>query len=167
MCLFVWFPSGSAGCGGDEESGLQCGAAGETLLPSQPVHLPAPQRVQQDWAPGGQGHTLHLLTTGVQKPLTIHATCNLIKLFCHYGNTLMLPVWQVNLKPWGVFCMEYKRNDLMTSGRSYWGEKTWWFFCTDHVDGPFNVPECGQVKCENSFKLCRKSLSSGEITRQE
>lgn len=47
-------PSGSPGYGGGEEWGLHRGAAGEALLPPEPVHLPAPQRVRQDPAAGGQ-----------------------------------------------------------------------------------------------------------------
>lgn len=47
-------PSGSTGYSGGEERGQQRGAAGEALLPPEPVHLPAPQRVRQDPAAGGQ-----------------------------------------------------------------------------------------------------------------
>lgn len=39
-------PLGSTRYGGDEKWGLQRGAAGETVFSSQPVYLPAPQRVR-------------------------------------------------------------------------------------------------------------------------
>lgn len=51
------FLAGSAGHGGEEERGLQRGAAGEAVLSTEPVHLPAPQGIRQDPATGGQRHT--------------------------------------------------------------------------------------------------------------
>ncbi len=51
--MFVSFSSGSTGYGGEEERRLQRGAAGETVLCSQSVCLPAPQRVRKDPATGG------------------------------------------------------------------------------------------------------------------